>query len=225
MLPTNPLPRAATLRLWQRFHFRLTMLYGGGVLLLLTAMGGIFYSRVSPWRYFATAAVCRSSLWTTPRGCVRSSIVSSRGPTHSPEIPAISFTSIGLWGGSRDSPRYACRRLAVHGRDEANRSGARRLIEGHDIAISPVVLMELELLREIGRTKVPSTEIFAVLSSAIGLVLADAPLSNVIAAATPHAWTRDPFDRMIVGTAATLGRRLLTADRLIRKHFSDAVWA
>ena len=41
----EPLVRPSTLRLWQRFHFRLTLLYGGVVLLLLTAMGGIFYWR------------------------------------------------------------------------------------------------------------------------------------------------------------------------------------
>lgn len=44
MLPPDTLPRTS-LRLWQRFHFRLTVLYGGVVLLLLTGMGGIFYAR------------------------------------------------------------------------------------------------------------------------------------------------------------------------------------
>ncbi len=43
--PNDQLLRPATLRLWQRFHFRLTLLYGGVVLLMLTAMGGIFYAR------------------------------------------------------------------------------------------------------------------------------------------------------------------------------------
>lgn len=41
------LPRKATLRLWQRFHFRLTVIYGGVVLLLLTVMGGLFYERAA----------------------------------------------------------------------------------------------------------------------------------------------------------------------------------
>lgn len=45
MPSTDPLLRPASLRLWQRFHFRLTLLYGGVVLLMLTAMGGIFYWR------------------------------------------------------------------------------------------------------------------------------------------------------------------------------------
>lgn len=46
MASPNPvLPRAETLRLWQRFHFRLSILYGGVVLLLLALMGGIFYWR------------------------------------------------------------------------------------------------------------------------------------------------------------------------------------
>ena len=32
--PPSDIPRAQTLRLWQRFHFRLTVLYGGVVLVL-----------------------------------------------------------------------------------------------------------------------------------------------------------------------------------------------
>jgi adenylate cyclase len=45
--PTDKTPqlRAESLRLWQRFHFRLTLLYGGVVLLLLAMMGVIFYVR------------------------------------------------------------------------------------------------------------------------------------------------------------------------------------
>ncbi len=100
----------------------------------------------------------------------------------------------------------------------------RALLETHELQISPEVLLELEFLREIGRTKVPSTEIVAALSSSIGLTVADVGLGAVVAAASRHPWTRDPFDRMIVGTAAALGQRLLTADRSIRKHFADAVW-
>jgi adenylate cyclase len=44
MQSSAPQLRARSLRLWQRFHFRLTLMYGGVVLLLLTAMGALFYA-------------------------------------------------------------------------------------------------------------------------------------------------------------------------------------
>jgi len=37
-------------------------------------------------------------------------------------------------------------------------------------------------------------------------------------------WTRDPFDRLIVGLAALAGSALLTKDRTIRKHYRKATW-
>jgi PIN domain nuclease of toxin-antitoxin system len=37
-------------------------------------------------------------------------------------------------------------------------------------------------------------------------------------------WTRDPFDRLLVGHALARGAPLLTKDRLIRRHFRQAIW-
>ncbi len=101
---------------------------------------------------------------------------------------------------------------------------ARRLIEANDVGVSPIVLLELEFLREIGRTRVPSAEVLAALAADIGLAVADISLAKAVAAATLHPWTRDPFDRLIVASASALGHRLLTADRSIRKHFAGATW-
>ena len=37
-------------------------------------------------------------------------------------------------------------------------------------------------------------------------------------------WTRDLFDRLIVAQAALDGAALVTTDKVIRKHYSKAVW-
>jgi PIN domain nuclease of toxin-antitoxin system len=38
-------------------------------------------------------------------------------------------------------------------------------------------------------------------------------------------WVSDPFDRMIVAQAQANGEsNLITADRLIRRHYQKAVW-
>jgi PIN domain nuclease of toxin-antitoxin system len=100
----------------------------------------------------------------------------------------------------------------------------RGLLEENDLSISPMAVLELELLREIGRTPVESTMVIASLRASTGLTIADAPISAVVAAARPLSWTRDPFDRLIVGSAAAAGQRLVTCDRTIRKHFVDATW-
>ena len=47
---------------------------------------------------------------------------------------------------------------------------------------------------------------------------------RVVAAAVEQTWTRDPFDRLIVAQAQAEGASLVTADKLIRKHFARSVW-
>jgi PIN domain nuclease of toxin-antitoxin system len=38
------------------------------------------------------------------------------------------------------------------------------------------------------------------------------------------AWTRDPFDRIIVGQAAIRNDLLLSKDETIRAHYNGGVW-
>ena len=46
----------------------------------------------------------------------------------------------------------------------------------------------------------------------------------MVETARSFAWTREPFDRLIVANAMADGVRLLTADEMILRHFKDAVW-
>lgn len=110
--------------------------------------------------------------------------------------------------------------------DPANRLGSkvRKLLAEHDIIISPIVALELEYLYETGRASASGTAVVAYLAQRIGLQVCDQPFEHVIQAAAEQRWTRDPFDRIIVGHAALTQRMLVTKDREIRANYARAFW-
>lgn len=97
-------------------------------------------------------------------------------------------------------------------------------LEGTTPVISPMVQLELTYLHEIGRLTISGADIVADLHERIGLQLSDITMTAVINAATSLTWTRDPFDRLIVGDALAANARLLTKDETIRAHISLATW-
>ena len=99
-----------------------------------------------------------------------------------------------------------------------------RTINEEDLTISPAVVLELEYLHEIGRLAVGGNAITQGLSAQLGLTVCDRPFAAVVEAALDQDWTRDPFDRLIVGQAALSGSTLLTKDRTIRSHYRNAAW-
>ncbi|MFY9987455.1 MAG: PIN domain-containing protein [Chthoniobacterales bacterium] len=100
----------------------------------------------------------------------------------------------------------------------------RRLLESEPLLISPILLLELALLEETSRIQIGPETIFKELEASLGLSLCDLPFAEVAAASLPQRWTRDPFDRLMVGQAIARGVRLITKDRLIRQHFRGAIW-
>jgi len=102
---------------------------------------------------------------------------------------------------------------------------ACQLIEQADhIRISPIVLLELDFLKEIGRTTVASISIFHFLDEKIGLKTCDRPFLEVIYLASKQTWTRDPFDRIITAQAAITQNTLVTKDAVILGHYPQAAW-
>jgi PIN domain nuclease of toxin-antitoxin system len=101
---------------------------------------------------------------------------------------------------------------------------ARAAVEESLLRISPMAALELEFLKEIGRLTVGATTIIDDLRSRVGLEMCDLPFQKVVASAREQGWTRDPFDRVIVGHAIAAGSRLLTKDRSIRRRFRAALW-
>ena len=101
---------------------------------------------------------------------------------------------------------------------------ALMLVDQHQLVISPVVLLEVEYLYEIGRIRDKARAIFDYLHEAIQLDTCSKTFSSVTRRALGLKWTRDPFDRIIVAQAALNESMLLTKDTSIHSHYAEAVW-
>ena len=98
------------------------------------------------------------------------------------------------------------------------------LIEESELTISPIVMLELQYLFEIGRTNVKPNRIIANLGESLGLKISTLNFEKVIQKSLKESWTRDPFDRIIIAEAKLAKFPLITKDRNIRKHYKMAVW-
>jgi len=99
------------------------------------------------------------------------------------------------------------------------------MIERAELLISPVVLLELELLYEIKRIKLPSRDIQRKIEAELGVRICSLPFAEIANAALDEKWTRDPFDRLIVANAKANGfAPLVSADERIAKHYPRTVW-
>lgn len=101
---------------------------------------------------------------------------------------------------------------------------ARRLISRETVVMSPMALLEYEVLVERRRFPDPADVFLETLSAEIGLSLSACPFASIVVHARTFAWTRDPFDRLIVANAMADSARLVTADAMILDNFKDAVW-
>jgi len=114
--------------------------------------------------------------------------------------------------------------LLWEGRIETFGTASREILETAQLSVSPVVRLELQFLREIGRLQVEPDALLGGLELDLGVAPARDPLAEVIAASMRLSWTRDPFDRLLVGHALLRSARFVTRDRLIQQHFAGAVW-
>ena len=102
---------------------------------------------------------------------------------------------------------------------------AKELIEICDeIVVSPMVLLELRMLHQIGRVFDTENQIIDDLESMIGLNVCGSTFKDIVNHAVNIEWTRDPFDRLIVANAALHEAKLITKDRTILKHYEHAIW-
>ncbi len=101
---------------------------------------------------------------------------------------------------------------------------AAEMINRERVGVSPVVLLELQYLQEIGRVTAPPRTITMDLNRRLGLSVEDRSMETVMEHAIELTWTRDVFDRLIVAQAALDHAELITMDRMIRKHYPKAVW-
>lgn len=118
---------------------------------------------------------------------------------------------------------HTAMRLA-HGRPRIGRE-AEKLVQRADLLISPMVLLELEYLYEIGRLTLPGKDIVRKLEHELGVRQCDLAFADVARAALDEKWTRDAFDRIIVAQARLNGLApLISSDEEIAEHYPRAVW-
>ena len=101
---------------------------------------------------------------------------------------------------------------------------AKNTIEANDLTVSPMVVLEVSYLYEIGRLKDPAPVIMNDLYDRIGLTVDTTSFPLVVDHAVQIQWTRDPFDRLITAQAAVYKNTLLTKDEDILRNYSKAVW-
>ena len=100
----------------------------------------------------------------------------------------------------------------------------RELINDHSVTISPIVRLELQYLYEVQRVTVEAHTIVMDLANRVGLKVCDKPFNDIVTRALRFAWTRDPFDRLIVANAALNDDILLSKDQKILENYPHARW-
>jgi len=86
--------------------------------------------------------------------------------------------------------------------------------------VSPISLLEIQFLSEVGHVEVQSPEFYEVLRADPRFIIDEVALVPLVTKAISLEWTRDPFDRLL--TAHSLARRIpfCTLDRSVRQHHS-----
>jgi PIN domain nuclease of toxin-antitoxin system len=93
-----------------------------------------------------------------------------------------------------------------------------------DLLISPMAVLEIQLLYERQRIHFPADDVLRDLNGIAGVRVCDYPFGLVIDSALKENWTRDPFDRIITAHARARNATLITHDALIRENYKLAVW-
>jgi PIN domain nuclease of toxin-antitoxin system len=84
--------------------------------------------------------------------------------------------------------------------------------------VSPVSLLEVKYLSEVGRLQLHEGPFLEALGRDPRFVVDEVPLLNLIRHALPLDWTRDPFDRLLAAHSLARRAALCTLDRHIRDH-------
>jgi PIN domain nuclease of toxin-antitoxin system len=100
---------------------------------------------------------------------------------------------------------------------------ALRCVDREPTLLSPAVVLELEMLHEIGRLKLTANAIVAILQNDLQIGVALERFADVARESLRFGFTRDPFDRLITAHASWNRAQLLTFDRNLLKHFELAM--
>lgn len=84
--------------------------------------------------------------------------------------------------------------------------------------VSPVSLLEIQFLAEVGRLEVRNPSFTEAVLRDQRLTVDEVPLLALVRNALDLSWTRDPFDRLLAAHSSARRVPLCTADRLMRVH-------
>ena len=85
--------------------------------------------------------------------------------------------------------------------------------------ISPISLLEVQFLAEIGRIQVTNPELTNALGEDPRFLIDEVPIVPLVSKAMELTWTRDPFDRLLAAHSLVRRLPLCTTDRrLLRFH-------
>lgn len=102
---------------------------------------------------------------------------------------------------------------------------ARIAIDRSELFISPMVVLEMEYLFELNRTKLPWRDVESKLRDELEFKVCKLPFESVSRAALDEKWTRDPFDRIIVAQARARGLAdLISTDKIVARHYPHTIW-
>jgi PIN domain nuclease of toxin-antitoxin system len=103
-----------------------------------------------------------------------------------------------------------------------HRRAAPLLSTGSRLFLSPVSLLELQFLIEVGRLREPSDGLSSLTSDPRWNL--DSPSSDVLfRAALNVGWTRDPFDRLLIAHARCRRLQFATGDRFLIENLPEAM--
>jgi PIN domain nuclease of toxin-antitoxin system len=86
--------------------------------------------------------------------------------------------------------------------------------------ISPVSLLEIQFLAEIGKLTVANPAFTQAVTNDPRFIIDDIGIETLVAQALAFHWTRDPFDRLIAAHSAARRVPLCTTDGVIRANYS-----
>lgn len=105
--------------------------------------------------------------------------------------------------------------------EQGHRRG-RALAGRSRLYLSPATLLELQMLIETGRLRALPGVTPAVIAADERWVVDDVPSTRWFTMAAEIAWTRDPFDRLLVAHARVRGWKLATADEALLERLGPS---
>lgn len=85
--------------------------------------------------------------------------------------------------------------------------------------VSPVSLLEVQFLGEVGKLAVKNPEFTEAVLADARFLVDEVPLLALVRHAIPLSWTRDPFDRLLAAHSTARRVPICSVDHRVRAHY------